>query len=172
MSDELDDIFTTHLPGVAEGKRRAFLDGMRAYHAKFKEYREEHMVYETGEQYQNYMAEIVVLDPEDFWVYAPHFCRVFGLVLNKLFKTKISFLSTPAIGSYERGMLFVDANKFRWSSMITPSVSEPGRLRICVRFPRSDTKFCVHQLASENDISQKESTVIAIVTSVSDWYEP
>lgn len=172
MSDELDEIFTTHLPGVAEEKRRAFFEGMRAYHAKFKEYREESLVYETGDEYLNDMPEIVVLDQEDYWVYAPHFCRVFGLVLNKLFKTKISFLSTPPIGSYERAVVFVDANKIRWTMLITRSVSEPERLRICLRFPRSDTKFCVHQLACENDISQKDSTVIAIMTSVSDWYDP
>jgi hypothetical protein len=50
MSDELDEIFATQIPSVAEGTRSAFFKGIRAYHDIFKAYREESMVYETGEQ--------------------------------------------------------------------------------------------------------------------------
>ncbi len=102
------------------------------------------MVYETGEQYLNDLPEISVLDHEDYWVYTPDFCRVFGLVLNKLFKTKIGFLSTPDIGSYERGIVFVDTNMIRWTMLISPLVSKSERMRIFLRFPRSDTKMAVN----------------------------
>jgi len=172
MSDELDEIFTTHLPSVAEGKRSAFFKGMRAYHDKFKAYREESMVYETGEQYMNDIPEITMLEQEDYWIYSPHFCRAFGLILNKVFKTKIDFISTPDISNYERGIVFIDTNKIRWTLLITPSVSEPEKIHIRLRFPRYNTNICLHSLASENEISQKISPVTILVTSTKAWYEP
>jgi hypothetical protein len=172
MSDELDEIFTTHLPSVAEEKRSAFFKGMRAYHDKFKAYREESMVYETGEQYMNDIPEITMLEQEDYWIYSPHFCRVFGLILNKVFKTKIDFISTPDISNYERGIVFLDTNKIRWTLLITPSVSEPEKIHIRLRFPRHNSNICLHSLASENVISQKISPVTILVTSTKAWYEP
>jgi hypothetical protein len=172
MSDELDEIFTTHLPSVAEGKRSAFFKGIRAYHDKFKAYREESMVYETGDQYINDMPEITMLEQEDYWIYSPHFCRVFGLILNKLFKTKIDFISTPDISNYERGIVFIDTSMIRWTLLITPSVSKPEKIHIRLRFPRYNTNICLHSLASENEISQKSSTVTLFVTSTKAWYDP
>jgi hypothetical protein len=127
MSDELDEIFTTHLPSVAEGKRSAFFKGMRAYHDKFKAYREESMVYETGEQYMNDLPEITMMEQEDYWIYSPHFCRVFGLILNKLFKTKIDFISTPEITKYERGIVFIDTSRIRWTLLSPPPSENPKR---------------------------------------------
>ena len=85
-------------------------------------------------------------------------------------KTKIDFMSTSEMAKYEHGIVFIDTNMIRWNLLITPSVSEPEKIHIRLRLPRSNTKIGLHHIASEKEISCKDSTATILVTSTNDWY--
>ena len=170
---ELREIFTKLLPSVPAVKRSAFLDGMRAYHEKFKGYRGGDMNYEADEQYQNEWVDIAKVDQTDYWVYSPQFSQVMGLLVNELFKTKIQHHSLPNPLSYNRDVILIDKHMNRWAVSFIAAESEPEKLRICMRFPRSKTLICTCgiKFVSENEISAADTKVAINVLDTSGWYE-
>ena len=141
MSDKIAAIFSSQLPTVAAAD--AFAKGMCAYHVAYKAQRDGAMNYADTAEYYNWQLEIMVLQQDDFWVYAPHFRKAMALAIGELFKTKVTMFSAPATVGISQSMLFVDVHFNRWMVSITESTdseSAAGQIRVCMRFPIANTK--------------------------------
>ena len=170
---EIKEVFERILPSVAAIKRNAFLDGMLAYHAKWKKYREDSMNYQEDEQYQNEWVEIAVMDQEDYWLYSPQFSQVVGRVLNELFKTKIQYHSLPDPTLIEKAIVLIDKHGNRWLVSLRTPKNEPEKMRVCMRMPRTVSPMLTHEanMASENEVSAVNAKVELRVTKTSAWYD-
>ena len=168
-SDEMHEIMTTILPSINVNKRRALIDGLCAYHAKFAEYRCDRINPETSEDYLNEQFELAVVDQDDFWVYSPYFSKAMGLVLNKLFKTKIMYMGLYECVRYDREIVYIDKDMHRWMVRFLPVETE--KLRICMRMPRSGSLLQKARAFDTSQVLDPVNPAIISVVETNAWYE-
>ncbi len=138
MSDPIAEIFTKHLPSLPTETVEAFAKGMRSYHDEFKRYRDIAMDYESLDEYKNEQHTIMRVEQGQFWPYSPHFMKSMALVIQALFKTKITGLSTSPV-VMEPTIVFLDENKNRWVVLVERCALNPEMNKIQIQFPRSKT---------------------------------
>lgn len=151
MSDPIAEVFAKHLPSLSAETAEAFAKGMRSYHTEFKRYRDIAMDYESLDEYKNEQHTIMQVEQSQFWPYAPHFKKVMALVIQDMFKTKITGLSTSPV-TMESTIVFLDENKNRWVVIVEHSVLNPEMNTIQIQFPRSKTPVSM----IGNSISSKQ----------------
>jgi hypothetical protein len=176
MTDCLADIFSRHLPSevgtVAGG---IFAEGMRSYHDLFKSYRDRAMNYESLPEYQNAQHCVMRVGRDEFWPYSPHFRKAVALIIQELFKTKITAVAVSPV-SMEQMVVFVDESKNRWI-MVTDECAEADSClnRICMFFPRSNTPVLVQGIPTPlkhlNDPALGKSCLALVVADVACWNE-
>lgn len=172
IEDELDEFFSGNLPSVEPEKRRGFLDGMRVYHRQFKEHRDKDMNYEKDDNYLNAWITVTKIDHEDYWVYSPHFKKVIGLVIGKLFGTRIQYISMPDPVSTDFDTMIIDKYFNNWTISILKDVDVPGKLCVCMQFPRSNIQVEQAIFTNKNDASNPNLKNVLRVANTNRWYEP
>ena len=96
------------------------------------------MDYELLEEYRNEQHTIMQVEQGQFWPYAPHFRKVLALVIQDMFKTKITGLSASPV-TMDQTVVFVDENNNRWVVTVENCVLNPEMNKIQIQFPRSKT---------------------------------
>jgi hypothetical protein len=169
--EELHEIFTTNLPYVDPDKSHDFIYKMREYHTNFRQFSEWDINYQKDDNYLNELVHITSVDPEDYWVYSPQFKKVVGLVIGKLFRTKIQFVSIPYPIGYSHSINVIDKHMNRWSLIINEPNGEPEKARICMLFPRPVTQIMETSPVSTLDLNNPNYNTPVIVANASKWYE-
>jgi hypothetical protein len=137
-ADPIAEVFAKHLPSLPAETAEAFAKGMRSYHTEFKRYRDIAMDYESLEEYKSEQHTIMQVEQGQFWPYSPHFMKSMALVIQDLFKTKITGLSTSPV-AMEPTIVFLDENKNRWVVLVERCALNPAMNKIQIQFPRSKT---------------------------------
>ena len=96
------------------------------------------MDYESLDEYKNEQHTIMQVEQGQFWPYAPHFRKVMALVIQDMFKTKITGLSASPV-TMDQTVVFVDENNNRWVVTVENCALNPEMNKIQIQFPRSKT---------------------------------
>lgn len=169
--EELQEIFRTNLPFVDEEKMCLFLDGMREYHMKFKQYSDWDINYHKDDNYLNECVHISDVGPEDYWVYSPHFKKVFGLVIGRLFRTKVEFVVLPNPVEFKKSIVVLDKHMNRWLLYIEKPDGESEKARIYMRFPRPGTNIVKGTFTCDSEICNIDYDKTLLVADASSWHE-
>ena len=169
--DELAAIFERSLPSVDEPRKRALLQGLRVYHCKYKSHRDDLMNYEDSEEYQNELFTLSTVGLDDFWVYSPQFKKVMALCISHLFKTKITEVSLNSPVFTNQGTVFLDKHLNWWLMLVYAHEKEPDKLKIMMRFPRSNAKVQRANLVSDKTANDPKFHQPLCVTDASLWHE-
>lgn len=170
----VDEIFTKYLPSIPSSTAETFGKGMRAYYDAFKLKQEGDMNYEKATDYHNACHEIMVVRHDDFWIYAPHFQKILGLSISKLFKTKITMLGCSNDANLFYCRVFVDGYGHRFTVSFQMSVDDPGMISIFARFPLSDTKVQMMKIINDKELSTPEFNASSNAILVQDalaWHD-
>jgi len=149
MADELSEMFERNMKLVDDEKRHVFVGKMREYHSKFKDFRDSMMSYEESVQYQNELFLLCVVDKCDYWIYSPQFCKSVGVMISKLFKTKITHTSVRSCAGFCNATVYFDKHGNRWLMTFEYRESAPDQVFVGMRFPRSHS--CVKVVHSYDD---------------------
>ena len=126
----MEDIFASHLPWVGEDRRRAFCQGMVAYHEQFRLFRDESMNFEHECSYQDDVFHLMHMESAtDCWIYTPQCQRMIMVMLGALFGTDIKSVGIVSPLRSDQLFAFMDGNKNRWCMMVDAR-------QIRMRFPR------------------------------------
>ncbi len=136
------------------------------------------MNYEATPDYHNACNEIMVVRPDDFWIYTPHFKKILGLAIGELFKTKITMLGCADDTDMVHTLVFLDAQHNRFALTVLPSEVVDDQnpimtIRICARFPLSGTKVQMSKTLTDNEISTpafNASPFVILVHDTSAWH--
>lgn len=176
MSNSIAQLFAKNLPLIPSTKAEAFADGMLTYYSAFKTRRYEDMNYKSAPDYHIEWNFIMIVDQdEDLWMHSPQFRKVMGLAIGELFNTKITMFSSQNTVDIAYTMMFIDTYFNRWTLSLLRSETEPGKIRMCTRFPISDTKVLpLMQMSEEemNDPAFNESKVhISVKDTTTLWHD-
>ena len=165
-------IFEKNLPSVEEEKKNVFINNMLAYHSEFKRHRDSEMNYEENTEYQNEFSTLSILDQNDFWIYSPQFKKIVALMISELFKTKITQVSIGTPVDVTQDFVLFDRHLNRWMVSFQSRESEPEKIRIVIRFPRSKSKVNLTTMVDEKTISDpiNVNPCIAVI-DVSQWHD-
>ena len=163
MADELSEMFERNLKLVEFEKRHRVVEKMREYHSKFKEHRDNMMSYEENVEYQNELFLLCVADKCDYWIYSPQFCKSVCVMINKLFKTKITHVSVGSCNA----TAFFDKHGNRWVMTFQYRESEPERVFVGMRFPRSKSCVKVVDACDDKTVSEPQFNGSFLVAEVS-----
>ena len=138
MTDSIKEIFSKHLPCVPSEVVDDFARGMRLYHTAFKTYRDTAMNYEMLPEYQA-SSYIMKIPGDQFWPFTPYFRKVAALVIQDLFKTEVTSLSSSVV-TMSQTLVFVDKGANRWVMTIGESSCDCSTMyQMYMYFPRSNT---------------------------------
>ncbi len=171
--EEIEEIFSSNLPSVSTSAAFAFASGMHTYYEDFRARREGDMNYEKAADYFNGLNEIMEVSEDDLYIYAPHFKKTLGLTISKLFKTKITMLSSPGDVKNNYSLYLIDDHKNRWNVSAQQSESDPLKVRICARFPIAGTNVLMTHAAPESEThspSFNSSGKLLCVRDAQEWH--
>ena len=126
------------------------------------------MNYEVLPEYQ--VGTYIMKVPSDqFWPFTLHFRKVVTLVIQDLFKTKITSLANNCV-SMSPTLIFIDENANRWIMTVKESADVSTMNQITMYFPRSNTRIDnreITQIPLEQllDSAYLSSHNLAIITS-------
>ena len=169
----IQDLFTQNLPSVQSNSANEFSKGMNAYYSAFKVQQEKAMNPESIPDYHNAFHKIMEVQKDDYWVHSPQFRKVLALAISNVFKTEITMLSPPCLPYIYYTMVFVDEYKNRWIISLQESASDPNKLSICARLPRSSTKTQYSISMTEKELSSADfnaSCVQIFVQDTKSWH--
>ncbi len=172
--EEIEEIFARNLPSVSTSAAFAFASGMHMYYEVFSARREGDMNYEKAADYFDGLNEIMEVGEDDFFIYTPHFKKILGLTIGKLFKTKITMLGSPGDVKKNYSLFFVDDHKNRWNVSARQSESDPLKVRICARFPIAGTKIHMTHASPASEIhspSFNPSGKLLCVLDAQEWHK-
>ena len=172
--EEIEEIFARNLPSVSTSAAFAFASGMHTYYEDFRARREGDMNYEKAADYFNGVNEIMEVSEDDLYIYTPHFKKILGLTISKLFKTKITMLSSPGDVKNNYSLYFVDDHKNRWNVSAQQSESDPLKVRICARFPIAGTIIHMTHASPESEIHSplfNASGKLLCVRDAQEWHK-
>lgn len=170
MADEIEAIFERNLRLVEDEKRRVFVEKMREYREKYRFYQAEDMNYQENDNYLNESFCVSVVDQDDYWVYSPQFNKTMGLVIGKLFKTKITHVAL-ACHAWNNGTVFYDVHKNRWLMAFLRRDDDPKKIYVTMRMPRSKSNLDVCDVLDDKDVMNPRFEGHVWVMSVSKWYD-
>jgi hypothetical protein len=132
------------------------------------------MNYEKAADYHNALNDIMVVRAEDYWIYTPHFKKILGLSISKLFKTKITMLGCSNDSEFFHSNVYVDEHSNRFLLSMVASEVDPAMIRLCVRFPVSGTKMQMISMIKDKEMSTPEfnaSHHLILVQDASAWHD-
>jgi len=171
MADEISDIFKRNLKMVDDEKMRVFVENMHAYYCRFKFHRDNELNYEGNTDYQNELFHLSMVNEEDYWIYSPQFKKTVGLMISKLFKTKITDIGLISPVAACQDYVYFDKHMNRWIVSIESRESEPGKMRIMIRFPRSNSILRSVDVVDSQTVSDPQFKGIFWATGASVWYD-
>lgn len=138
MTDSITEIFSKHLPCIPSEVVDDFARGMQHYHTAFKSHRDTAMNYEMLPEYQT-SSYIMKVPGDQFWPFTPYFKKIAALVIQDLFKTEITCLSSST-DTMSQTLVFMDKGANRWIMTVgEPSCDHSTMYHIYMYFPRSNT---------------------------------
>jgi hypothetical protein len=149
MQCTVEEIFSRNLPSVNSNAAAVFASGMQAYYEVFKQKRDSDLNYDKASDYYDEWNQIMEVGQDDLWVHTPHFRKILGLAISKLFKTKITMFSPPCTVKPDHSMMFIDQHANRWGVSVMQSASDPQKVRVCARFPIPRTRVSKFQITTE-----------------------
>ena len=171
---EIEEIFTKCLPSIPSSAAESFAKGMHAYYDAFNTMRASEMNYEKAPDYHNALHDIMVVKPDDYWIYTPHFKKIMGLSISKIFKTKITRLACANDVEIFHSTVYVDEHRNRFVFFIIASDVDPTMIRLCARFPVSGTKMQEIQMITDKEMSSPDfnaSMDAILVQDASAWHD-
>jgi len=170
-SSNISAIFERNLPSVDKEKKSIFIEKMLAYHNEFKRHRDNEMNYEENAEYQNEHSTLSIVDQNDYWIYSPQFKKTLALIIGELFKTKITEVSFGTPVTVTQDLVLFDGHLNRWTMSFQSRESEPEKLHIVIRFPRSKSRTKRTELVDEKTVSDLPPDTYVNVIDTSQWHD-
>ena len=170
-SSNISAIFERNLPSVDKEKKSILIEKMLAYHNEFKRHRDNEMNYEENAEYQNEHSTLSIVDQNDYWIYSPQFKKTLALIIGELFKTKITEVSFGTPVTVTQDLVLFDGHLNRWTMSFQSRESEPEKLHIVIRFPRSKSRTKRTELVDEKTVSDLPPDTYVNVIDTSQWHD-
>ncbi len=116
----------------------------------------------------------MVVKPDDYWIYTPHFKKIMGLSISKIFKTKITRLGYTNDAEIFHSNVYFDEHSNRFAFFIIASDVDPAMIRICGRLPVTGTKVQMINLIKDKEMSTPDFNAShhhILVQDASAWHD-